>query len=536
MRIPAEPAVRLDSATVRFMSERGAVTALEKVSVAIPAGGFMTLLGPSGCGKSTLLRLVADLVPAAEGQVTVLGGTPATARATRQLGFVFQDPTLLPWRSALDNVRLPFEVGPRKGDAGGRRTPEELLRLVGLGGREAALPHELSGGMRQRVAIARALVTEPRLLLMDEPFGALDEITRDSLNEELLRIWQDTGTTILFVTHSIPEAVFLSQQVLVLATNPGRVRELVDCALPYPRALRDPRDDRLRAHRRPPARAPADVLMAVLDRAVTAAAAGARPVVIERRRRSWRDRLPPIVAALGLLAAWQLGAWAFGLPIYIAPTPAQVARTLVAELPILLRNFLPTAVESFVGFLVGNTVGDPAGRGLRPQQAPGGGLLSDRGLRQHHPGPGQGADPRPDLRARDDLQGRDRRVHLLLPDAGEHGARAPSRSTRSRSSSCACSRRAGPRCSGSSGCRARCRSSSRPSRSPPRPRCWGPSSGSGSAPISGSAPSIIEATHNFRSPLLYATIFVASGWAVVFFAVVSFVERRVVTWKPAEAH
>jgi NitT/TauT family transport system ATP-binding protein len=219
------------------VSERGALTALEKVSVAIPAGGFMTLLGPSGCGKSTLLRLVADLVAAAEGRVTVLGGSPAAARASRQLGFVFQDPTLLPWRSALENIRLPLEVGPRRGATGGRRTPEELLRLVGLAGRETALPHELSGGMRQRVAIARALVTEPRLLLMDEPFGALDEITRDSLNEELLRIWRETGTTIVFVTHSIPEAVFLSQQVLVLATNPGRVRELVEVDLPYPRPL-----------------------------------------------------------------------------------------------------------------------------------------------------------------------------------------------------------------------------------------------------------------------------------------------------------
>jgi NitT/TauT family transport system ATP-binding protein len=238
MSLRAEPAVRLESATVRFVSERGAVTALEKVSVDIPAGGFVTLLGPSGCGKSTLLRLVADLVHPTEGHVTVLGGTPAAARTARQLGFVFQDPTLLPWRSALENVRLPFEVGPRRGTAAARRTPEALLRLVGLGGREAALPHELSGGMRQRVAIARALVTEPRLLLMDEPFGALDEITRDSLNEELLRIWQETSTTILFVTHSIPEAVFLSQQVLVLATNPGRVRELVDCTLPYPRPLR----------------------------------------------------------------------------------------------------------------------------------------------------------------------------------------------------------------------------------------------------------------------------------------------------------
>src|SRR5947209_7169344 len=162
-----------------------------------------------------------------------LGAAPAvrldgaTVRFTSERGSV----------TALENVRLPLEVGPKKHDRSGLRKPGELLRLVGLGGREDALLHELSGGMRQRVAIARALVSEPRILLMDEPFGALDEITRDTLNEELLRIWQETGTTILFVTHSIPEAVFLSQYVLVLATNPGRVRELVECALPYPRPL-----------------------------------------------------------------------------------------------------------------------------------------------------------------------------------------------------------------------------------------------------------------------------------------------------------
>ena len=150
---------------------------------------------------------------------------------SRLISFVFQDATLLPWRTALENVRLPLEVGPKGSQSGLQRTPEELLALVGLAGREGALPSELSGGMRQRVAIARALVCEPRVLLMDEPFGALDEITRDALNDELLKIWRETGTTVLFVTHSIPEATYLGQQVLVMASHPGRLREVVDVPL-----------------------------------------------------------------------------------------------------------------------------------------------------------------------------------------------------------------------------------------------------------------------------------------------------------------
>ena len=224
-------ALVLEDVCVRFQSESGTVTAIEGLTAEIAEGGFASIIGPSGCGKSTLLRVVADLVSPTAGSVTVFGGTPSAARMSRLISFVFQDATLLPWRTALENVCLPLEVGPQGSQSGLQRTPEELLALVGLAGREGALPSELSGGMRQRVAIARALVCEPRVLLMDEPFGALDEITRDALNDELLKIWRETGTTVLFVTHSIPEATYLGQQVLVMASHPGRLREVVDVPL-----------------------------------------------------------------------------------------------------------------------------------------------------------------------------------------------------------------------------------------------------------------------------------------------------------------
>ena len=230
-------AVSVRDLAVRFESDTGPVTALDGVSFDVPSGGLVTMLGPSGCGKSTLLRAVADLVPASDGEISVFGRTPEEARRARDFAFVFQDATLLPWRSAIDNVRLPLEVGGREGTAEQHAEPGELLSLVGLAGREAALPHELSGGMRQRVSIARALVCRPRVLLMDEPFGALDEIARDKLNEELLRIWRETGTTIIFVTHSIPEATFLGQKCLVLSAHPGRVREYVDIDFGGPRTL-----------------------------------------------------------------------------------------------------------------------------------------------------------------------------------------------------------------------------------------------------------------------------------------------------------
>ena len=231
-------AIEVRDLSVRFDGDAGRVTALQDVCFDVPDGGFVTMLGPSGCGKSTLLRAIADLVPASEGRIEVFGRNPASARQSRDFSFVFQDPALMPWRTALENVRLPLEVARGGRSTEGDSTPSEMLALVGLAGWESALPHELSGGMRQRVAIARALICRPRVLLMDEPFSALDEITRDQFNEELLRIWRETGTTIMFVTHSVPEAAFLGRQCLVLSAHPGRVRKVIEIDLPEPRQLR----------------------------------------------------------------------------------------------------------------------------------------------------------------------------------------------------------------------------------------------------------------------------------------------------------
>ncbi|NRB05263.1 MAG: ABC transporter ATP-binding protein [Rhodobacteraceae bacterium] len=213
---------------VGYRNGRDAVTILSDVDLTVPTGEFLTILGPSGCGKSTLLRVIANLLDPLGGQISVLGGAPEVARRSRKTGFVFQDATLLPWRSVLQNIRLPAVVGGHQAQPLSDSRVAEIIDLLGLSGLEDRYPSQLSGGQRQRVAIARALVDEPDILLMDEPFGALDEITRDRLNDELLSIWRDTGKTILFVTHSIEEAVYLGQRIMVLGANPGRILNLQD--------------------------------------------------------------------------------------------------------------------------------------------------------------------------------------------------------------------------------------------------------------------------------------------------------------------
>ena len=233
---PAKPVIEARSLSVLFEAGGTPVQALSDVDLTVRAGQFVSLIGPSGCGKTTLLRVIADLERATSGTVTVNGLDPRAAREARQYGYVFQAPALLPWRTVLGNVTLPLEIAglPR---AERRARALEELRLVGLEGFAAKFPWQLSGGMQQRVSIARALSLTPGLLLMDEPFGALDEITRDRLNLQLAAVLRRTGTTCVFVTHSIQEAVFLSTHIVVMSPRPGRVLDVIESPLPRERDL-----------------------------------------------------------------------------------------------------------------------------------------------------------------------------------------------------------------------------------------------------------------------------------------------------------
>ena len=232
----ADAAIEISGVSLRFDTADGPVEALSDVSLRVARGEFVSFIGPSGCGKTTLLRAVADLETPTSGAIRVNGMSPHEARANRAYGYVFQAPALYPWRSVARNIALPLEVmGFAKAEREARVA--KGLELVNLSGFGAKFPWQLSGGMQQRASIARALSFDPDLLLMDEPFGALDEIVRDMLNQQLLRLWDVTGKTVMFVTHSIPEAVFLSTHIVVMSPRPGRIIDVIACDLPRDRAL-----------------------------------------------------------------------------------------------------------------------------------------------------------------------------------------------------------------------------------------------------------------------------------------------------------
>jgi len=222
---------------------KGGVTALKDIELEVGSGEFISLIGPSGCGKSTLLRVIGDLVEPTSGEILVNGKTAHRARLDRDYGIVFQAAVLYDWRTVAKNIALPLEL-LGWGRAKRAERVAEMVELVELGGFEKHYPWQLSGGMQQRVSIARALSFSPALLLMDEPFGALDEMTRERLNAELLRIWAETGSTVIFVTHSISEAVYLSTRVVVMSPRPGRIRSVVPIDLPQPRTFETREDPR----------------------------------------------------------------------------------------------------------------------------------------------------------------------------------------------------------------------------------------------------------------------------------------------------
>jgi NitT/TauT family transport system ATP-binding protein len=242
MSSPPSPSstVQVEAVSVVYPAKEQPVVALDRVSLDIRQGEFISLIGPSGCGKTTLLRVIADLEQATSGSVRVNGMSSHDARLARAYGYVFQAPALFPWRTVLDNVRLPLEIHGVPADKSRAVALEQLAR-VGLTGFEGKYPWQLSGGMQQRVSIARALGFEPKLLMMDEPFGALDEITRDHLNEQLQQLWQRERRTVVFVTHSIAEAVYLATRIVVMSPRPGRIAKVIDSPLPDERqlALRD---------------------------------------------------------------------------------------------------------------------------------------------------------------------------------------------------------------------------------------------------------------------------------------------------------
>ena len=229
------PCIQLEAIGVVYQTKRGPVEAALDVNLTMDEGEFVALLGPTGCGKSTLLRVIGDLVAPTSGQIQVWGQPACVARQRNEFGMVFQEPALMPWRTALENVRLPLEIVDFPVSQAETRCME-LLRRVGLEKFVGNYPHELSGGMKQRVAISRALAWGPSIMLMDEPFSALDELTKIQLQDDLLDLWAEEKKTIVFVTHNVPEAVYLADRIVVMTSHPGKISKVIQVELPRPRA------------------------------------------------------------------------------------------------------------------------------------------------------------------------------------------------------------------------------------------------------------------------------------------------------------
>lgn len=239
------PFIQVRDVVKRYDTRNGTVDAVEKVSFDVQQGEFISIVGPSGCGKSTLMKMIGNLLAPSSGTIRIDRSTGDSGGT--ELGMVFQDAVLLPWRTVLENICLPIEVMNLDRSAYEKKALQ-LIELVGLKGFEGKYPSELSGGMQQRTSIARALLADPALLLMDEPFGALDALTRETMTQELQRIWMDSRKTVLFVTHSIPEAVLLSDRILVMSARPSRVQEIIEVNIPRPRQLSDTTSNAFAAH------------------------------------------------------------------------------------------------------------------------------------------------------------------------------------------------------------------------------------------------------------------------------------------------
>jgi len=353
-----------------FETEEGSVRALKDVSFNVREGEFLSIIGPSGCGKTTLLRIIGGLVEQTEGEIVFKKGTIEDLH--RNCGFVFQDPTLLPWRDVLGNILLPLEVargGKRdKGEGNSEKDEEkkkvkELLAMVELEGFEHFYPRELSGGMKQRVAIARALAQDPLILLMDEPFGALDEMTRGRMNFELLRIWKETGKTVIFVTHSIPEAVLLSERVVVLSERPGTVKDIIDIKFDErnPSIIETEEFNKYVQKVR-------KALGAYTDGKIHIGADLKREDV--RPVRKFEDFVPVpkftpflyimyIFVFLLFISAWKAVTFIFRIPPFLLPPPEDVFIEYVTLLVnrLLLVHTYVTLYETITGFLAGSAIG-----------------------------------------------------------------------------------------------------------------------------------------------------------------------------------